>query len=351
VPLGAEPDQQQVTVRRPRSVIAFAAWFAAGLGVAYLGYLIFRQLETIVYLLAFSLLIGLTLDPLISFLTRRGWPRAGAALITWLLTVLLLTAPVVLAVDAASTQLPELITNGPKLIADAESHLGSLGARLKSVTSAQSSSSISIDRMLNYVVSGSALIFSALTDIVVVAFLSLFFAIRLPNLRTLALRAVPASRRPRAGLIVDEVLGLVGKAMLSTVLIAVLCGIGTTVWSLAWGIPYAVMLGALVTVLSLVPVVGSTIGGAIVTLISLTVGLPTAIATLCFYIAYRMAEDYLIQPRVMRFSVELPGVITVPSVLLGGAILGIPGALFAVPVAIVCRTLVRELVFPAVDEA
>jgi predicted PurR-regulated permease PerM len=112
-----------------------------------------------------------------------------------------------------------------------------------------------------------------------------------------------------------------------------------------------VLLGALVAVISLVPVIGSTIGGVIVTLVSLTVGLPTAIATLIFYIGYRQVEDYLIQPRIMRYSVELPGVITVPSVILGGAILGVPGALFGVPIALVIRELVRELVFPATDRA
>ena len=75
----------------------------------------------------------------------------------------------------------------------------------------------------------------------------------------------------------------------------------------------------------------------LVSLVALTVGLPTAIATAIFYVAFRMTEDYLIQPKAMRYSVELPGVITVPAVLVGGAILGIPGALFAVPVALVVR--------------
>jgi predicted PurR-regulated permease PerM len=139
--------------------------------------------------------------------------------------------------------------------------------------------------------------------------------------------------------------------MLSTVAIAILFGFGTTMWALAWGIPYPVLLGALVTVLSLVPVIGSTVGGALVTLVSLSVGLPTAIITLIFYISYRMAEDYLIQPRMMKFSVELPGVITVPSVIMGGAVLGVPGALFGVPVALILRVLVRELVFPATDQS
>ncbi|HJQ02348.1 MAG TPA: AI-2E family transporter [Jatrophihabitans sp.] len=352
VPIGAPPVDQVVSVRRPRSVISFAARFAIGVGVAYLGLLIFEQLKTLLYLITFAMLIGLTLDPLIGFLQRRGMRRWLAALLTWLVAVILLSAPIVLAVDAASTQLPELIKTGPQLIKNAESHLGSLGKGLSSVTSASNNrGSIDLTKLLNYVLTGSELLFRALTDIVVVAFLSLYFAIELPRLRDLALRIVPASRRIRSARVLDELILQVGRVMLSTVLIAVLCGLGTSVWALAWGIPYAVMLGALVTVLSLVPVVGSTVGGAIVTLVSLTVSLPTAVATLIFYIAYRMAEDYLIQPRVMRFSVELPGVITVPSVLLGGAILGIPGALFGVPIALVVRVLVRELVFPAADRA
>jgi predicted PurR-regulated permease PerM len=68
-----------------------------------------------------------------------------------------------------------------------------------------------------------------------------------------------------------------------------------------------------------------------------------------FYVAFRLAEDYIIQPRAMRYSVELPGVITVPAVLAGGAVLGIPGALFAVPIALIIRVLIREVAMPALD--
>jgi len=352
VPIGAQPVEEVVNVRRPRSVIAFACWFALGVGVAYLGFRVIEQLRTIIYLLAFSLLIGVTLDPLITFLQRRGIRRSFAALLTWFGVVLLLTAPIVLAVDAASTQLPALIKSGPDLIRNAESHLGALGDRLAEATnSSTGSGSINPTKVLDYVLTGGALLFNAVTDIVVVAFLSLYFAIELPHLRELALKAFPASKQVRTARILDELTVMVGRFMLSTVAIAILFGFGTAIWSLAWGIPYAVMLGALVTVLSLVPVIGSTVGGALVTLVSLTVSLPTAVITLIFYISYRMAEDYLIQPRMMKFSVELPGVVTVPSVILGGAVLGVPGALFGVPVALILRVLVRELVFPATDQA
>ncbi len=352
VPLGANPVEDVVSVRRPRSVIAFACWFALGVGVAYLGFRVIEQLRTIIYLVAFSLLIGVTLDPVIGFLQRRGIRRSFAALLTWLGVVVLLTAPVVLAIDAASTQLPALIKSGPELIKNAESHLGALGDRLQAATnSSTGSGSLNPTKVLDYVLTGGALLFSAVTDIVVVAFLSLYFAIELPHLRELALKAFPASKQIRTARILDETVVMVGRFMLSTVAIAILFGFGTAIWSLAWGIPYAVMLGALVTVLSLVPVIGSSVGGALVTLVSLTVSLPTAVITLIFYISYRMAEDYLIQPRMMKFSVELPGVVTVPSVILGGAVLGVPGALFGVPVALILRVLVRELVFPATDQA
>ncbi|MEA2578567.1 MAG: hypothetical protein QOD78_2155 [Chloroflexota bacterium] len=351
VPVGGNPNEAEVIIRRPRSVIAFALWFALGVGVAYLGFVIFERLRNVVLIVAFALLIGVTLDPMVQFLERRGMRRTTAAFLTWLGVVALLIAPIILAIDAASTQLPTLIKSAPTLISNAESHLGSLGARLATATNSSSTSNVNPTKLLNYVLTSGELLFNAVTDIVVVAFLSLYFAIGLPKLRDLSLRAIPATRRGRAGLIVDELLGQVGRYMLSTVLIALLCGLGTTIWSLSWGIPYAVLLGALVSVLSLVPVIGSTVGGAIVTLVSLTVNLPTAIATLIFYIGYRMAEDYLIQPRVMRFSVELPGVITVPSVILGGAVLGVPGALFAVPIALIVRVLMREVVFPATDQA
>ncbi|HEV2885789.1 MAG TPA: AI-2E family transporter [Jatrophihabitans sp.] len=351
IPIGAQPVEEVVNVRRPRSVIAFACWFASGVGVAYLGFRVVEQLRTILYLLAFALLIAVTLDPLVTFLQRRGFRRSFAALLTWLGVVALLAAPIVLAVNAASTELPALIKSGPDLIRNAESHLGALGDRLAAATDSTTNGTLNPTEVLDYVLTGGALLFTAVTDIVVVAFLSLYFAIELPHLRELALKAVPASRQVRTARILDELIVMVGRFMLSTVAIAILFGLGTAIWSLAWGIPYAVLLGALVTVLSLVPVIGSTVGGTVVTLVSLTVDLPTAIITLIFYISYRMAEDYLIQPRMMKFSVELPGVITVPSVILGGAVLGIPGALFGVPMALILRVLVRELVFPATDQA
>jgi predicted PurR-regulated permease PerM len=118
----------------------------------------------------------------------------------------------------------------------------------------------------------------------------------------------------------------------------------------AFGIPYPVLLGLLVAILDLVPVVGSTIGGVVVSLVALTVSLPVAIATLCFYVGYRLAEDYLIVPRIMGHTVQVPAVVSLVSGLIGGVLLGILGALIAIPAAAAIRLLLDEVAFRRLDD-
>ncbi|MBV9592884.1 MAG: AI-2E family transporter [Actinobacteria bacterium] len=354
VPVDAVQDRRikPLILGRRRSIVSSAILFSVGAGLAYVLLLAIEELRTVMIMLALAVLIALTLEPLVRLLNRRGVPRWAAALISWLFAVAVMVAPVVLAVRAASTQLPHLINDVPDLIRRAESHLGSLGTKLQSLTSnSGKSGGVSADKVVTYVLTGGQVIFDALADTVVVAALSLWLSIAMPGLTELFYRLVARSRRPRVETITNEVLDQVSKFMLANVLTSILAGVATWAWALGFGIPYALLLGALVAVLDLIPTVGSTIGGIVVSLVALTVGLPVAIATAAFYIAFRLLEDYVIQPRAMRYSVELPGVITVPVVLIGGAVLGIPGALFAVPVALVVRVLVRDIALPAIDRA
>jgi predicted PurR-regulated permease PerM len=132
---------------------------------------------------------------------------------------------------------------------------------------------------------------------------------------------------------------------------SVIAGAGTYAWMLIFGIPYPALLGLLVALLDLVPMIGSTIGGAIVSLVALTVSLPIAIATLCFYVGYRLAEDYLLTPRVMGRTVKVPAMATVVAVLIGAALLGLIGALVAIPAAAAIRLLLNEVTFRRMDRS
>jgi predicted PurR-regulated permease PerM len=116
-----------------------------------------------------------------------------------------------------------------------------------------------------------------------------------------------------------------------------------------FGVPYALLLGFLVALLDLIPVVGSTVGGIIVALIALTVSLPVAIATAVFYFVYRFVEDYVLTPKIMSRTVQVPGLLTVTATLIGGTLLGIIGALIAIPVAAALKLLLEETAMPHLD--
>jgi predicted PurR-regulated permease PerM len=115
-------------------------------------------------------------------------------------------------------------------------------------------------------------------------------------------------------------------------------------------VPYPLLLGMLVALLDLIPF-GSSIGGLIVAAVALTVSAPTALATLGFYTIFRLAEDYLLIPKVIGRAVKVPAVATLLAVLVGGALLGIVGALVAIPVAAAIQLCAQEVVFPKLDES
>jgi predicted PurR-regulated permease PerM len=78
---------------------------------------------------------------------------------------------------------------------------------------------------------------------------------------------------------------------------------------------------------------------------------PIAIATAAFYIVYRLLEDYLLTPRVMARTVKVSPGITIIATLVGAALLGIIGALVAIPIAATIQLLLEEMAFPRMDQA
>jgi predicted PurR-regulated permease PerM len=143
----------------------------------------------------------------------------------------------------------------------------------------------------------------------------------------------------------------VGGYVLGNLLLSLISAVLTTVWALALGIPYAVLQGLLVGLLDLIPIIGSTIGGIIVSLVALTVSVPAALATAGFYVLYRFLEDYLLMPRIMRRTVAVPGLVTVVATVLGAALLGIVGALVAIPIAAALVLLHEEITLPRLEDS
>jgi predicted PurR-regulated permease PerM len=202
---------------------------------------------------------------------------------------------------------------------------------------------------LGHVIKASAAVFGALADSLIVGVLTVYFLVDMPRVRATLYRLFPNSRRPRAILLGDQIYAKVGAYVVGNVLISLIAGAATFVWLVIFHVPYPLLLAIFVALLDLVPF-GSAVAGAIVAAVALTVSVPVSLATLAFYMVFRLAEDYFLVPKIIGRAVRVPAVTTLLAVLLGGALLGVVGALLAIPIAAAIQLIAQAVVFPRLDE-
>jgi predicted PurR-regulated permease PerM len=310
--------------------------------------------RSMLILIGLALFVAAGLDPAVSWLTRHG-VRRWVAVITVVLVVFAVIAGFLAAaippLASQTTALAGQLPHYAKQLQDHSSELGKLNAKYQLEKRLDKVIADRGTTLLTGLVGAGEIVLGAVGSLLVVVVLTVYFLAGLPRIKLFAYRLAPQSRRPRVILLGDEIFTKVGAYVLGNVATSVIAGIGTFAWMMIFGIPYPVLLGIFVALLDLIPVVGSTIGGIIVTLIALTVSLPVALFTLGFYVAYRLAEDYLLVPRILGRAVKVPAVVSVVAVLVGGALLGIIGALVAIPAAAALRLWLDEVAFRRLDSS
>ena len=184
----------------------------------------------------------------------------------------------------------------------------------------------------------------ALANSLIVLVLMIYFLASLPSIKHAGYSLAPASRRPRVSELGDKIIRATGAYVAGAFLVALFAGLSTLVFSFIVGLgEYAFALAFVVGLFSLIPIVGAFVSGVIMTLLALTISPTVALVALVYYLAYQQLESYVIYPRIMKKSVDIPGSVTVVAALVGGSLMGIVGALLAVPVAAALLLLHREV--------
>jgi len=326
---------------------------AAGVAVTIGLVELFLKASSVLILIGLAFFIAAGLDPVVVWLNRHGVRRWAAVLIVILALFAFVGGFVAAAIPPVSAQTSALINELPRYVHQLQDHSSTLGRlndkyhiqqRVTSLLSTKGSA------LAGGVIGAGKIVISTVSSLLLVAVMTVYFLVGMPQVKLFLYHLIPRSRRTRAVLIGDEIFTKVGGYVLGNVITSFIAGAGTFLWMLAWGIPYPALLGLLIFLLDLIPVIGSTIGGAIVTLVALTVSIPVAIATLIFYIAYRLAEDYLLVPRIIGHTVKVPALGGMVAIVLGGVVMGIIGALIALPVAAAIQLLLEEITFPRLDK-
>ncbi|MGH8866953.1 MAG: AI-2E family transporter [Actinomycetes bacterium] len=305
----------------------------------------------VLVLIVVSMFLAVGLNPAVEALTRRGMRRGYAVLCVFVGLLLIfvgfgaaIAPPLAEQSGAFVTNVPEYLDRlqGNRRIRDLDQEYEVID-RLREYVSSGSLAEQAFGGIVGVgkVVLGAA--FSALTVLI----LTLYFLGSLPAIKRACYELVPATRRHRVQRLGDEILERVGGYVSGALLVATCAGISSYVFLQIVGLrDFALALALLVALFDLIPLIGATIGAVVVTLVGFLESFPVGVACLVFYIAYQQVENYLVYPRVMRRSVDVPPALTVVAALLGGTLLGVVGALLAIPIAAAALLIVREVVVP-----
>jgi predicted PurR-regulated permease PerM len=338
-----------------RSPYLVGLFGAAGVLTAYALAHLLLAASSVLTLIVLALFLAIGMDPAVGRLMRWRLPRWAAVTLMTLLLLGIVGGFIAAAVPPLTAQATQLVKELPHYANQLNDHSSTLGRldaryhlrqRLSQTVSAATGGSL-----YGGLLGAGQVVLGAVASTVTVLVLAIYLLADMPRIRSLAYRFVPAPRRPRAALLGDEMFAKVGGYILGNVVTSLIAGVGTFLWAVIWHIPYPVLLAITVALFDLIPIVGAPAAGIIVTLVALTVSVPVAIATGIFYTVYKLAEDYLLVPRIIGRTVAVPATVTLIAVLVGGTVLGLVGALIAIPVAAAIRILLIESILPRLDRA
>lgn len=321
------------------------------------------SLGTILTYVGAALFLALGLDPLVSFLAKHGWPRV-LAIVAVLVALLAAFSGLVFAL------IPVIIDQISKLTKVVQKDIlpsitkGTFWGNVQhnfpwlDVKTVENSyndfvKNLDFSKIGGGILSTGIFVASGVAGAIVVFILTLYFVSSLGSIKRGLYQLVPASKRPGFIDIAEQITEAVGKYVMGQGALGLANGIlsflylGLILPLFGIRVDYAILLAFIALLGSLIPLVG-TISAAVV--ISLGVwafnGSPSVFWVLGYYLVYMQIEAYFISPRIMKQAVQVPGVVVVIAALAGGTLLGVLGALIAIPVAASILLIVKQVIIP-----
>jgi predicted PurR-regulated permease PerM len=324
------------------------------------------SLATILTYIGAALFLALGLDPVVSWLEKHKFPRP-LAIATVLVAVLgIFTGLVFAIIPVITEQVQTAIKTIPGLI-----NAFSDGTVKENIERAVPWFKVqdALDGLRGWVttldfttIGGGVLnvgigIATGITGAVVVLILTIYFVSSLTGLKRGLYQLVPASKRAGFIDLAEQVAAAVGRYVIGQGSLALVNGILSfivlTVVFPLFGLPvkYSALLAFIAFLGSLIPLVGTISGSVIITLLVLLFnGPPSVIAVAIYYAVYMQVEAYILNPRIMARAVKVPGALVVIAALAGGTLLGILGALIAIPVAAALLLIINQVFVPRQNE-
>ncbi|RAY16013.1 AI-2E family transporter [Actinomadura craniellae] len=330
----------------------FVFGFIGALGV-FTAWMLIQAITSarqVIVLIVVAMFLAIGLNPAVEALQRTRLSRRASVGVVFVGVILVFVGFGSAIVPPLTHQITEFIDEVPTYIAQLQRNesIREFDQRYEVLKKAQEAvaSPDFGQTALDGIVGVGRRVVSGLFSVFTVLILTLYFLASLPTIKTFFYRLAPRSRRARVALLGDEVLLRIGGYVAGTITVATIAGTVAYVFMLIMDIPFALPLALFVGLTALIPLVGATIGAILVCTVAFFQGPAVGIICVIFFLLYQQVENYFIHPRVMKRAVDVQPAVTIIAALLGGALLGIVGALLAIPTAAAIALIVREVVVP-----
>jgi predicted PurR-regulated permease PerM len=313
----------------------------------FAAYHMLRAVRTLLVLLAISFFLSIALEPGVNYLNRKGWRRGLAAGAIFLVVVLVVGLFIGLMVPLVVDQVSRLIGNLPDYVDRLANVADRFGIDLSSerlreaLTSFQNDLAGFAGDIAGGIFGVGTALLGTMMQMLTVALFTFYMTADGPRLRRVLLSMLPASRQREVLWVIEVAIDRTGGYFYSRALLAgVSAAVGWAAFTII-GIPYPLALALWMGILSqFVPVLGTYIGGILPLVIAFIESPWKGLAVFGYVLVYQGIENYLLAPRITARTMELHPAVAFGAAFAGGSLLGVPGALMALPVAATVQAMV-----------
>lgn len=316
------------------------------------------NIATVIIYIALAAFASLGLDPVLKWFERHNVKRAWAIVIVFLILGIIAVGLLWLVVPTLITQIGEFISGIPSTIANFEKSdtyawlEGIFGPGLNTlVTDVQTfiTNPANIAAISGGLLKIGAGIATAISGGLIVVVLTLYFVASLPAIKESMMQFAPARNRPKVRDMTNQITESVGGYLMGMVILAFFNSIVAFLLHLVLGLPYPLLMGVLAFSITIIPLVGPVLYWIFASVLALFTNPLSALIFAIAYLIYIQIEAYVITPRVMSKAISIPGSLVVIGALIGGTLLGLIGALVAVPVTASILLIIKQVYIPRQD--
>ncbi|MDR1990182.1 MAG: AI-2E family transporter [Acidobacteriaceae bacterium] len=326
------------------SAIARAVALIALCGVALWTMFLARDALLIVYI---SGVLALGLGPIVHWLENavpKGLPRWVAILIIYVAIVGLLTILGLMIVQPLMQQSQELRQRLPELINDVQDFLIRYEILDRPITLEEAvRNAPGPGTAVGTVATAVTRILSGAIEFVTILILTFYLLLESESIFEGFIRLFPRDDRPRVESVSREISTKMCAWLSGQFILAGTIGLTAAIGLYLIGVPYFYVLGFIAAIGEMIPVVGPIASAVPLTGVALVISPRAAIITVLFLFVQQQLENHILVPKIMSHQVGVSAVTVITALLIGGTLLGIPGALLAVPTAAIIQVVVQEL--------